>query len=150
LKLYKKESAEENLKNLKAPNITIISSTSGIFGEAGHLDYSSTKSALMYGFMKTLKNEIVQFHPRGRVNTVAPGWVITPMSAEAMKDKGLFTKVYQTTALRKVATPEDVAYSILFLSSNKWSGHLSGEIIEVTGGMEGRRLYTLDQVQSFV
>ncbi len=47
----------------------------GIFGELGHVDYSSSKSGLMYGFMRTLKNEIAHLAPRGRVNTVAPGWV---------------------------------------------------------------------------
>jgi len=116
-----------------AANIVLVGSTSGIFGEAGHLDYSSSKSALMYGFMRTLKNEIARIVPRGRVNTVAPGWVLTPMAKEAMGNKEVVTKVYQTIALRKVATPEDVANAIAYLASDKASGHVSGEVIEVTG-----------------
>jgi NAD(P)-dependent dehydrogenase (short-subunit alcohol dehydrogenase family) len=54
-----------------------VGSTSGKFGEFGHSDYSSSKSAIMYGFLKTLKNEIVKIIPQSRVNVVAPGWVRT-------------------------------------------------------------------------
>lgn len=48
--------------------VVIIGSTAGKFGEAGHIDYSSSKSALIYGFTRSLKNEIVTIIPRGRVN----------------------------------------------------------------------------------
>jgi len=122
-------------------NIVLIASTAGIFGEANHCDYAASKSALMYGFMKSLKNEIVRISPLGRVNTVAPGWVITPMAEEALKDKALVSKVLQTIPLKKVALPDDVAHAVAFLSSDKAAGHLTGEIIEVTGGMEGRVLH---------
>jgi NAD(P)-dependent dehydrogenase (short-subunit alcohol dehydrogenase family) len=40
----------------------------------------------MYGFMLSLKNEIVKIAPRGRVNCVAPGWVRTPKKEEKLKD----------------------------------------------------------------
>ena len=40
----------------------------------------------MYGMTLTLKNEIVKIAPRGRVNTVAPGWVMTAMAEETLKD----------------------------------------------------------------
>eukprot|EP01089_Gocevia_fonbrunei_P016316 TRINITY_DN5008_c0_g1_i1.p1 TRINITY_DN5008_c0_g1~~TRINITY_DN5008_c0_g1_i1.p1 ORF type:complete len:182 (-),score=47.80 TRINITY_DN5008_c0_g1_i1:16-561(-) len=137
-------------KDCQSANIVIIGSTSGLFGEAGHIDYSSSKSALMYGFTKSLKNEITQIVPRGRVNVVAPGWVKTPMAEKAMKDEVVVTKVLQTVATRKVATAEDVARSVVFLSSDLWSGHVSGDILEVTGGMEGRLLYEKDAVKPFV
>jgi NAD(P)-dependent dehydrogenase (short-subunit alcohol dehydrogenase family) len=42
--------------------------------------------ALMYGLTLSLKNEIVKLAPRGRVNTVAPGWVRTAMVEDALKD----------------------------------------------------------------
>lgn len=129
----------------EAANIVLVGSTSGIFGEAGHVDYSSSKSALMYGFMRTLKNEIARIVPRGRVNTVAPGWVLTPMAKEAMENKEVVKRVFQTIPLRKVAKPEDVANAIAYLASDKAAGHVSGEIIEVTGGMEGRLLYEKDE-----
>ena len=49
----------------------------------------------MYGFTLSLKNEIFKIAPRGRVNTVAPGWVKTPMAEEALSDP---TIVYRALA----------------------------------------------------
>ena len=131
---------EEKLDNV---NCVIIGSTAGIVGEAGHADYSSAKSALTYGFCKSLKNELPHIVINGRVNVVAPGWVLTPMAQGAIdNDPSVIPKALQTVALKKIATPEDVANSILFLSSSA-AGHISGEILGVHGGMEGRCLNPL-------
>lgn len=70
-------------------SIVLIGSTAGKYGEADHADYASTKSAMMGGFMLSLKNEIVKLAPRGRINTVAPGWVATPMAAQALQDENI-------------------------------------------------------------
>jgi 3-oxoacyl-[acyl-carrier protein] reductase len=43
--------------------------------------------------------------------------------------------------LRKVATPEDVAHQVVVLASDRLSGHVTGEVIAVAGGMEGRVLH---------
>ncbi len=126
-------------------SIVLIGSTAGIFGEAGHIDYSVTKSAL-HGFMLSLKNEIVKISRHGRVNTVSPGWVKTKMAEDGLKDLKTVTKVLQTTAMRKIATPNDIAYPVAFLLSPLLSGHISGQNIAVTGGMEGRLLFYPDEV----
>jgi len=68
-----------------AANIIFIGSTAGKFGEASHGDYSASKAALMYGLTPTLKNEIVAIAAGGRVNSVNPGWVATPMATETLK-----------------------------------------------------------------
>ena len=44
-------------------------------------------------------------------------------------------------ALRKVAQPEDVARQIVVLASDELSGHVTGEVVLVAGGMEGRLLH---------
>uniref|UniRef100_A0A7S3D4F3 Uncharacterized protein n=1 Tax=Palpitomonas bilix TaxID=652834 RepID=A0A7S3D4F3_9EUKA len=137
--------AEREGKCPKGVNIVLIGSTAGIFGEANHADYSCTKSALMYGMMRSLKNEIARIVPTGRVNSVAPGWVATPLSAAALEDEKLIEKTFMTLPLRKVAYPPDIANACLYLSSPVLAGHVSGEIIEVTGGMEGRVLYTREE-----
>eukprot|EP00741_Cyanophora_paradoxa_P019423 tig00021127_g18750.t1 len=122
--------------------VVLIGSTSGLFGEVGHADYSSTKAALHNGFMRTLKNEIYHVNPRGRVNTVAPGWVLTKMAEEAVgRDPGVLDRACCTIAMRKVAAPADVANAVLFLASGRAAGHVSGTVLEVTGGMEGRLLH---------
>jgi 3-oxoacyl-[acyl-carrier protein] reductase len=47
-------------------------------------------------------------------------------------------KISRTMALRKVAQPEDVARQVVVLASNELSGHVTGQVIVVAGGMEGR------------
>jgi 3-oxoacyl-[acyl-carrier protein] reductase len=141
----------EFLKQLKTNscdygNIVNIGSTAALFGEAGHIDYSSSKSALTYGFTLSLKNEIVKVAKFGRVNAICPGWVNTPMSADALEDVDGVHRVLQTVPLRKIATPEDIANQILILASDKVSGHITGEKVTIAGGMEGRVLFTKDEI----
>ena len=45
-------------------------------------------------------------------------------------------------SLRKVATADDVARAVVVLASDELSGHVSGELVTVAGGMEGRTLHT--------
>ncbi|UYP47226.1 L-rhamnose 1-dehydrogenase (NADP(+)) [Candidatus Lokiarchaeum ossiferum] len=130
----------------ESANIILIGSTAAIFGEAGHLDYSASKAALTYGFTKTLKNEIVKYARLGRVNTICPGWVKTPMSEDALADTKGVKKVLQTIPMRKIAQAEDIALSILSLASDVLSGHISGEILTVAGGMEGRILFSPTEI----
>jgi len=145
--------AREFLKQLKEAqsshgNIVMVGSTAAVFGEAGHADYAASKSAAQYGFMLSLKNEIVRIAARGRVNTVAPGWTLTPMAEHAMNDIQVTTRVYQTIPLRKVASTEDVSNSILFLASDKLASHISGHVLTVSGGMEGRVLWNTEEASA--
>ena len=142
---------KEFFKNLaKFPNnnasLVLIGSTAGLFGEAGHADYSATKAALQYGLTNTWKNEITKYAPLGRVNTVAPGWVLTEMAEDSLKNKDDFRKILQTIPLKKIAQPEDIARTIVFLLSDNAAGHISGNTIYVHGGMEGRVLYNKEDL----
>lgn len=127
----------------EAASIVLVASTAALFGEENHADYSAAKAAMAYGLTRTLKNEIVRLAPRGRVNCICPGWVATPMSAEALADVAMVNRVTATMALAKVASPEDCANAIVYLSSDALAGHLSGTILPVAGGMEGRLLHQL-------
>jgi len=118
-------------------SILFIGSSSGKFGEFGHADYSASKSAMMYGLTLTLKNEIVKIAPKGRVNCIAPGWVKTPMAENALKDPKVVYRAMATTPLRKFGLPSDIASQVAVLSSPRISGHVSGQVIMITGGMEG-------------
>ncbi|KAI0298481.1 NAD-P-binding protein [Multifurca ochricompacta] len=122
--------------------IVFVGSTAGKYGEALHADYAASKSAIMYGLTLSLKNEIVQIAPRARVNCVAPGWVRTPMAHEALQNPKTVYRALATTPLRKVAEATDVANQIVFLASAKVSGHITGQVLMVEGGMEGRLLNT--------
>lgn len=122
-------------------SIVLVASTAALFGEENHTDYASAKAAMAYGMTRSLKNEIVRIAPRGRVNCVCPGWVDTPMAAASMEDPTAIPRVTATMALRKIAQPADVARAIVFLTSPLLAGHLSGTIMPIAGGMEGRWLH---------
>jgi 3-oxoacyl-[acyl-carrier protein] reductase len=118
-------------------NLVVVGSTAGIFGEAGHADYAAAKSALIYGLVSSMKNEIVRVAPRARVNAVCPGWTVSPMTRGLIDDERV-RRISRTMALRKVAQPEDVAAQVVVLASDELSGHVTGQIVTVAGGMEGR------------
>ncbi|MEA1994377.1 MAG: SDR family oxidoreductase [Euryarchaeota archaeon] len=132
----------------KTASLVLIGSTAAVFGEEGHADYAAAKAAIAYGLMRSLKNEIVRIVPSGRVNAVCPGWTLTGMTEEFMDNEELIAKAVQTKAIKKIARPEDIANAVLFLSSPTLSGHTTGEILTVSGGMEGRVLHTPEDIDT--
>lgn len=133
---------------IEDPSVVLIGSTAGLFGEAGHADYAASKSALIHGLTLTLKNELVQVARRGRVNTVSPGWVLTPMAQKFADDPAAIRRALATIAMKKVAAPDDIANAVLFLSSSRVAGHITGQNLTVSGGMEGRLLHSAEDPES--
>jgi 3-oxoacyl-[acyl-carrier protein] reductase len=115
--------------------LVLIGSTAGRFGEAGHADYAAAKAAIGHGLLLSLKNELAP----ARVNVVAPGWTVSPMTEASLTDE-LIDRVTATMPLRKVARSEDIARTVAFLLSDRAAGHVTGEVVTVAGGMEGRLL----------
>ncbi len=118
-------------------SLVLVGSTAGLFGEAGHADYAAAKSGILHGLLLSLKNEVVRVAPRARVNAVAPGWTESPMTRGSLTPETL-ERVTRTMALRKVAQPVDVARAVVVLASDELSGHVTGQVVTVAGGMEGR------------
>jgi len=111
-------------------SIVFISSTAGQRGEARHSAYAATKGALI-SYTKSLA---VELGPRGiRVNSVAPGWVETDMTREALADAPARREIEESIPLGRVAQPEDIAGPVLFLVSDL-ARHVQGEVINVNGG----------------
>ena len=121
-------------------SLVLVGSTAGIFGEAGHADYAAAKSAIVQGLLLSLKNEVVRASPRARVNAVCPGWTYSPMTRGEVDDEVL-DRVTATMPLRKIAQPEDVARQVAVLASDELSGHVTGQVVVIAGGMEGRLLH---------
>jgi 3-oxoacyl-[acyl-carrier protein] reductase len=111
-------------------HIVLISSTAGQRGEANHADYAVTKGALI-SLTKSLSSELA--HKGIRVNCVAPGWVSTDMSAAALQDPVLGTKIAAGIPVGRAATTREIAGPILFLCT-PLAGFISGEILNVNGG----------------
>jgi 3-oxoacyl-[acyl-carrier protein] reductase len=120
--------------------LVLIGSTAGRFGERFHADYAAAKAGLV-GLARSLKNEIVRIDPRARVNVVEPGWTIGHRPKPALDRKGVVTRVVRTMALRQIGRADDVARAVVTLSSPVLSRHVTGEVLTVAGGMEGRLLW---------
>lgn len=124
-------------------NIVMVASTAGLIGEAGHSDYSASKGAIASGLLYSLKNEIVRIAPNGRVNVVCPGWTKTDMTRDVLADPEFPKRITRTMALRKLGEATDVASTIVALASDRISGHVTGQVVTVAGGMEGRVLHEM-------
>jgi len=108
----------------------LVSSTAGQRGEPFHSHYAATKGAII-SMTKSLAAELGS---RGiTVNCVAPGWVATDMTEEALNDSTVRRKIRELIPLGRVATPEEIAGPILFLASGLAS-HVNGEVLNVNGG----------------
>lgn len=110
--------------------LILISSTAGQRGEAFHSHYAATKGAII-SMTKSLAAEL---GPRGiTVNCVAPGWVETDMTVEALNEPRERRKIRDLIPLGRVATSEEIAGPILFLAS-ELASHVNGEVLNVNGG----------------
>ena len=133
-------------------NAVLIGSTAAVFGEAGHADYAAAKSAMAFGLTRSLKNELSRLAPHtkdycgGRINCVCPGWTVVPRNEAKLGDVPMIRRVTATMALPKIARPEDMANAVVFLSSDKLAGHITGQTLVIAGGMEGRMLWQPGEV----
>lgn len=121
-------------------SLTFIGSTAGRFGERDHCDYAAAKAGLV-GLALSLKNEIVRLDPYGRVNVIEPGWTVTHMARPALDQPGAIERVARTMSLRQLARAKDIARTALWLASPTMSRHVTGQVVTVAGGMEGRTLW---------
>ena len=118
------------MKTQKFGRIVIVSSTAGQRGEAYVSNYAASKGAQI-AFTKSLAPELAAFGIN--VNCVAPGWVETEMTSEALADNAQRESIIKSIPLGRVATPEEIAGPIVFLCS-EWADHITGEVLNVNGG----------------
>jgi 3-oxoacyl-[acyl-carrier protein] reductase len=110
-------------------------SSSSALGNRGQANYSTAKAGLQ-GFTKTLAIELGQFGITA--NAIAPGFIVTDMTAATAARIGMDFEDFQKAAagqipVRRVGRPEDVANTASFLASEA-AGFVSGPVIYVAGG----------------
>ena len=109
--------------------IVLVTSTAAQRGEAFHADYAASKGAVV----SLVKSLAVELAPRGvTVNSVAPGWVDTEMTAHPLQGPDR-ARIAAAIPVGRIATPEDIAGPIVFLCSPH-ARHVTGEILNVNGG----------------
>ncbi len=118
------------MKRQRSGSIITVSSTAGQRGEAFHSHYAASKGGII-SLTKSLASELGPFGIR--VNSVAPGWVDTDMSAEPLHNRREIAGILSAIPLRRVATADDIAGPILFLASDL-ARHTTGEVLNVNGG----------------
>ena len=111
----------------KSGTIVNVSSVSGLIGNPGQANYSTSKAGVV-GLTKSTAKELVS---RGvRCNAVAPGFIATDMTANLSKNN----KLVDMIPMKRMGTAEEVADLIFFLASDA-SSYITGEIIKVDGGV---------------
>jgi 3-oxoacyl-[acyl-carrier protein] reductase len=126
--------AQKYMVDQKFGRIINLSSSSAL-GNRGQVNYSAAKAG-MQGFTKTLAIELGQFGVTA--NAVAPGFIVTDMTATTAARVGMDFGEFQKAAasqipVRRVGQPEDIANLISFLAGDG-AGFVSGQVIYVAGG----------------
>ncbi|MCL2633290.1 MAG: 3-oxoacyl-[acyl-carrier-protein] reductase [Oscillospiraceae bacterium] len=113
----------------KSGRIISVSSVAGVHGNAGQLNYSASKAAIV-GMTKTMSKELGS---RGiTVNAIAPGFIQTPMT-DALTDEQK-AMILNLIAMKRYGQVEEIAGVVSFLSGSD-SSYVTGQTIEISGGL---------------
>ncbi|MEV1285617.1 3-oxoacyl-ACP reductase FabG [Micromonospora sp. NPDC049679] len=128
------QATQKYMVEQKWGRIVNLSSTSAL-GNRGQANYAAAKAG-MQGFTKTLAIELGPFGITA--NAVAPGFIVTDMTAATAARVGVDFEEFQKHAtaqipVRRVGTPDDVAHTVSFLAS-EGAGFVSGQVIYIAGG----------------
>jgi len=110
-------------------SIVNISSVVGTTGNAGQTNYAASKAGIV-GFSKSLAKELGSRNVT--VNVVAPGYVQTDMTDEL--DEETRSSILDAVPLDRLATPQEIAETVLFLASPA-AAYITGHVLHVNGGL---------------
>jgi len=119
------------LKKSKDASVVNIASVSG---------FASTSSGVVYGMTKAAMIQMTRYlavewaEEKIRVNAIAPWYIKTPLVAEVMKDKKRWAKIIDSTPMKRVGIPDEIAGLAAFLCMRKAS-FITGQCIAADGGL---------------
>lgn len=121
--------ASKGMLRARFGRVILISSVVGLYGSAGQVNYSASKSALV-GFARSLTREL---GGRGiTANVVAPGFIETDMTAQLPEET---QKQYKASIpAGRFASPDEVAAAVTWLAGDD-AAYISGAVIPVDGGL---------------
>lgn len=106
-----------------------ITSIVAVTGNPGQVNYVASKAGII-GFTKSMADE---FATRNiTFNCIAPGFIDSPMT-EKLTDSQK-EQIFKKIPMQRMGTPEEVAYGVLFLASDK-SSYITGQTLHINGGM---------------
>lgn len=112
----------------RSGRIINISSVAGLMGNPGQANYSAAKAGVI-GFTKTIAKELA---PRGiTANAVAPGFIATDMTEDLKNTE----EILKYIPLGRYGQPEEVAGLIRFLAADPAAAYITGQVMNVDGGM---------------
>ena len=120
------------LKNMiknRFGRIINISSISGLMGNPGQVNYSSSKAALN-GFTRSLAKEVGSRNIT--VNCIAPGFIDTDMTSYLNENEKM--EILKKIPLNKFGKPEDISKLAMFLISDEAS-YITGQTVSIDGGL---------------
>ncbi len=124
------------LRRAGVASIVNLSSVFGVVGRKGMGQYDATKAAIL-GLTRALAAEEAEHGVR--VNAVCPGSTLTPFTlgrakARGMTEDELRVKGFAPSLLNRWATPEEIAYPVLWLASDEAS-FITGAVLMADGGL---------------
>ena len=121
-----------SMKKRGKGNVLFTASMASIFGIPYVISYAAAKSAYV-GMVRSLAAEISS--DGIRVNSIAPGWIETPMLHKALDgDDGRKNKILGRTPMGKFGDPADIGWAAVYLCS-KAGKFVNGVILPVDGGV---------------